>query len=223
MPATPPARALAAVPIFADLDDDILQLLEAESRVRRYPRGQILCTEGDPGEELILLEAGQVRVSRFAPSGQEIVLHDFDAPTAFGELALFDGAPRSSTVTATTAIQVRYLGRQTFIGLVEQEPRVAIALIRSMAAKVRANNERLSDVMSLDVPGRLAKWLLAHADGDGWLVFDQSQESLAHSIGTTRETVNRSLRRFERLGFIAVDGARIRLCDSGALREIAKG
>lgn len=218
-----PARSLAATTIFAGLEDSTLWLLAGESRVRRYPRGQVLYNEGDPGGELLLLESGQVKVSRFSSTGQEIVIDEIGAPTSFGELALFDGAPHPATVTATSDVQVRYLGRRTVIALVERDPGLAIAMMRNMSAKMRATSERLSDVLSLDVSGRLAKWLLAHAEDDDSVAVDQSQESLALSLGTTRETINRSLRRFERRGIVEIEGHEIRLLDVAALQSISEG
>jgi CRP/FNR family transcriptional regulator len=223
VPNTPPTYTLGNVPIFAGLDAGTLGVLEAESRVRRFPKGQVLCSEGDPGEELLLLETGRVTVSRFSQGGHETVLAELDAPTAFGELALFDAAPRSATVTAATGVQIRYLARRVVLDLVEREPRVAIAMMQGLGAMVRATNERLGDVLSLDVPGRLAKWLLAHDGGEGRVPLDQSQESLALSLGTTRETLNRALRRFERRGIVAVEGHEIGLLDIAALQSIASG
>ena len=223
MTTTPPEHAFGAVPIFATLDPATRDELAAESRVRHYPEGQILCSEGDPGSELLVLEAGQVRVSRFSQGGQETVLAEVDAPTAFGELALIDGAPRAATLTATSDVRIRYLHREIVMGLLEREPAVAIAMMQSLTAMVRSANERLADMVSLDVPGRLAKWLLRHADQDGRVVLEQSQEELALAIGTTRVTVNRSLRRFERLGLIAVTGDDLRLQDARALQSISEG
>lgn len=223
MTSTPPEGGLAVVPLFASLDAGSLRLLERESRVRHFPRGQVLCSEGDPGDDLIVLEVGRVRVSRFASGGQESVLAEVEAPTAFGELALIDGAPRSATLMAATDVQVRYLGRDVVIGLVEREPEVALAMMRGMAAMVRATNERLADLLSLDVPARLAKWLLAHADDGNAVVFDQPQEALARSLGTTRETLNRALHRFERLGWIEIEGRSVRIRDASALRSLAGG
>ncbi len=223
MTSTPPGGGLALVTMFASLDAANLRLLERESRVRHFPRGQVLCSEGDPGDDLIVLEAGRVRVSRFAASGQETVLAEVEAPTVFGELALIDGAPRSATLTATSEVRVRYLGRDVVLGLVEREPGVALAMMQGMAAMIRATNERLSDLLSLDVPGRLAKWLLERVSDGGAAVVDQSQESLARSLGTTRETLNRALHRFERLGWIEVEGRYVHVRDAGALRSIAGG
>lgn len=223
MTSAPSPNALAAVPIFAGLDDATLRELAATSRTRRYPSGQVLCSEGDPGEELLLLEAGRVKVSRFARTGQEIVLAEVDAPAAFGELALIDGAPRAATLTAMSAVTVRYLGRRVVMDLVEREPSVAIAMMQALAAMVRSTNERLGDMLALDVPGRLAKWLLAHGGDDGRVELAMSQESLARSLGTTRETVNRSMRRFERVGLIQTRGHSVWILDAAALRSIAEG
>jgi CRP-like cAMP-binding protein len=171
---------------------------------------------------LLVLETGRVRVSRFAPSGQEIVLTQVDAPAAFGELALIDGAPRAATVTAESAVQVRYLAREIFMELVMSDSAVAVTLLRSMAAMVRATNERLGDMLSLDVPGRLAKWLLTHAGERHTVTLDQSQEALALTLGTTRVTLNRTLARFTRLGWIEVRGHDIALQDIPALQAVVE-
>jgi CRP/FNR family transcriptional regulator len=214
--------AFSSVPLFDALDPEKRAELAAASRVRTYPKGQVLCSEGDPGDELLVLETGRVRVSRFAPSGQEIVLAEVDAPGAFGELALVDGAPRAATVTAESTVQVRYLSREIVMDLVMNDPAVAAALLRSMAAMVRATNERLGDMLSLDVPGRLAKWLLAHADEQGKLTLNHSQEALALDLGTTRVTLNRALARFIRLAWIEMQGHKIMLRDIPALQALVE-
>ena len=217
-----PADFFASVPLFAGLDRERRDELAAASRVRRYARGQVLCSEGDPGGDLLLLEAGRVRVCHFSPGGQEIVLAEVDAPATFGELSLIDGDPRAATVIADSDITVRYLPRQVVLDLVAREPAVAIALMGHLAAMVRATNERLSDLLALDVPGRLAKWLLAHGSEEGHVPLDQSQEALARSIGTTRVSVNRALRQFARRGLIDVRDGEIVLLNAPALRSISE-
>src|SRR5215211_1048118 len=99
MPPPPgPNHRLAEVPLFAGLPPAALQDLVHDSRQRHYPAGQVLWSEGDPGEGLLVLEDGQLRVSRFSPDGREAVLAVIEAPAAVGELALLDGAPRDATV-----------------------------------------------------------------------------------------------------------------------------
>jgi CRP-like cAMP-binding protein len=202
---------LGEAPLFAELSDAVLGQLAHESRVRHYPEGQILCSEGDPGDSLLVVEEGTVRVSRFSASGQEVVLAVVDAPAAIGELALIDGQPRSATVTARSAVVVRVVPRRAVAALMHSEPSVALAMLRGLAAVVRASNERLADVLSLDVQGRVAKWLLARAEThgtrrDGAIVIETgaSQGELALELGATRVSINKALKSFERLGAIAV-------------------
>lgn len=217
-----PADLFAAVPLFDGLDPARRDEIAAASRVRRYAKGQVLCSEGDPGDDLLVLESGRVRVCHFSPAGQEIVLAEVDAPATFGELALIDGGSRAATVIAESDVRVRYLHRQVVLDLVRREPAVAIALMQTLAAMVRATNERLSDLLALDAPGRLAKWLLAHADDAGRVPLGQSQEALARSIGTTRVTVNRSLRQFARRGLIDVRDGQIVIRDRALLRSMCE-
>jgi CRP/FNR family transcriptional regulator len=211
-PPPEPAHHLGEVPLFAQVDRATLDRLARESRIRRYPRGQVLCSEGDPGESLLVLEEGRVKISRFSAGGQEIVLSVAEAPAAFGELALIDGAPRSATITAQTAVVVRILAREVVLALIEREPSVAMALLRAVTAMVRATNERLSDVLSLDVPGRVAKWLLSRAEAHGErrpegivVPLGLSQSDLAAELGTTRVSVNKALKGFETRGAITLD------------------
>ena len=211
------------VDLFAMLDREALDTLAAASRLRTYPTGQILCWEGDPGEDLLILEAGRVKVCRFTTSGQEVVLAQVSAPIAFGELALIDGLPRTATLVAESEVRIRSLPRTALIDLLTSDPRVAMALMQSMARMVRQTNERLADVVALDVPGRVAKWLLAQTRTTGTVTLDQSQESLARHLGTTRATLSRTLGRFERMGLISRQAATITITDPSSLELLAKG
>jgi CRP/FNR family transcriptional regulator len=221
-----PDHLLAEVSLFAELPPATLDLLAQQSLVRRYPRGQVLCSEGDPGDSLLVLEQGRVKISRYAASGQEVVLAGVEAPAVFGELALIDGAPRSATITAQSQVVIRTLSRAATLSLIEREPSVAMALLRALTAMVRSTNERLADVLSLDVPGRVAKWLLARAaahgaaDPRGTIVpLGRSQGELATELGTTRVSVNKALKSFEGQGLIALelDRDRIIIRDAAAL------
>jgi CRP-like cAMP-binding protein len=218
-------RALARLSLFAGLSPEILDALEKSSRVRHFGKGQILCSEGDPGDCLIVLEKGQAKVCRYAADGQEIVLSHVDAPAAIGELALIDGASRSATIVAVSPVTVRLIERTTFTDLVEREPELAHGLLQALAEMVRATNERLVDLQTLDVPGRVAKWLLANAVQQPAVAgcdvpFTISQGDLAAEIGATRVSVNRALRSFERHEIVRSERDRIVLLKPDDLRDL---
>lgn len=217
---------LGEVPLFAELAPGMLAVLEAESRVRRYPAGQVLFSEGDPGETLLILEEGRVKVCRFMAGGQEIVLAVQEAPASFGELALVDGAPRSATVIAQTPVVVRLLPRAALMGMIHNEPTVAMALMEGLVSMIRDTNDRLSDLQALDVPGRVAKWLLGWATRSGRqrqdgvaIPFEISQSDLAAELGTTRVSINKALRMFEGLDVIATEKDEIVIMKPERLKE----
>lgn len=217
---------LDQIPLFAELAPGMLAVLEAESRVRRYPEGQVLFSEGDPGETLLILEEGRVKVSRFMAGGQEIVLAVQEAPASFGELALVDGAPRSATVIAQTPVVVRMLPRAALMGMIHNEPTVGMALLQGLVGMIRDTNDRLSDLQALDVPGRVAKWLLGWAARSGKqredgvaISFEISQSDLAAELGTTRVSINKALRMFEGLDVIATDKDEIVIMQPERLKD----
>jgi CRP-like cAMP-binding protein len=219
-----PSHRLSDVLLFANLPTEALDDLAQASRVRRYAAGQVLWNEGDPGEALLVLEEGQLRVSRFTGAGVEVVLSVVEAPAALGELALLDGAPRDAAVIAQQPVTVRFVPRSTFRELLRREPTVVDGLLRGLAAMVRAGNARHAATVGLDVPGRLAAWLLARvADRAGShraspeIAIGRSQGQLAAELGTTRSTLNRALNGFETLGYLSRQGDCIVIRNARAL------
>jgi len=159
-----PAHRLGEVALLAGLPPSALDDLAGRSRVRRYPAGQVIWSEGDPGDALLVLEEGQLRVSRMGMDGREAVLALVEPPAAIGELALLDGAPRDAAVVAQRAVVVRLVPRQAFLELLRREPAMMDGLLKTLAGMVRAGNARHARLVGLDVPGRVAAWLLERAD-----------------------------------------------------------
>jgi CRP-like cAMP-binding protein len=214
---------LADVPLFARLPPSALEELARASRTRSYPAGQVIWSEGDPGDALLVLEEGQIRVTRTTGGGVEVVLAVNDAPAALGELALLDGEPRSASVIAQRPVRVRFIPRSAFLALLRREPVAVEGLLHTLASMVRAGNERHLAAVGLDVPGRLAGWLLDRAtplEGSPThlaLTLNRSQGELAAELGTTRSTLNRAINGFIDLGLISREGVRVLILKPDAL------
>ena len=227
MTTEPTPHRLSEVPLFAGLSAEALENLARSSRVRRFPAGQVIFSEGDPGEALVVLEEGLLRVCRYSAAGEEIVLAVVEPPACVGELALLDGAPRDAAVVAQRNVTVRMVPRSAFLAVLHDEPEAVDGLLRTLADWIRRANRRHADLVGLDVPGRLAKWLLERAgDLSGESIkpgthvsLGRSQGQLAAELGTTRSTLNRVLQSFGDLGFIEVEpgGDRIVLERPGSL------
>jgi len=219
---------LKEVPLFSNMPKANLDALAARTHVRNFSQGQIICHEGDQGHDLLVLEKGRLRVSRFTVTGKEVVLATLEPTTAVGELALLDGEPRSATITAQRLSSVRLMSRTVFLEMLHQEPGATEGLLRTLAMLVRSGNERHLDVLGLDALGRLTKWLLTRATAkgisgpEGLIVpMDRTQGELAAELGMTRVRLNQIIRQLEAQGLVRVEREQTILLEPESLMAFA--
>ena len=216
------------LPLLARLPDDDLKALASRGRVRRFNAGSTIFHEGDPGDAMYVVVDGKLRMSRLSGSGTEATLALIGAGDCTGELALFDGRPRSATATAMQATRVFVVSRDDFINWVKERPSAALALLETLSLRIRRTNEIVTDLVFLDLPHRLAKHLLTlaagHADGGGSSRrprLQVTQSELASMLGVSRESVNKQLNQFAREGWITLSRGAVIIDDSEALRTFA--
>src|SRR6476620_12631460 len=131
------SESLAAVPLFAGLDEDGLASLIRGMRVRRFRRGETVFHVGDPGDALFIVVSGSSKITLPADSGDEAILATLRPGDFFGELALLDGAPRSATAVAIEPTETYVLSRDGFRELIASQSQMREALLATLAAEVR--------------------------------------------------------------------------------------
>jgi CRP-like cAMP-binding protein len=216
---------LRAAPLFAGLDDDAWNALTPRLTTRTLARADHLFREGDPGDALHVVVDGKVKISRTAVDGRENVLAILGPGDLLGELAIFDSQRRGATATAVTDSTLATLNEADFHAWVAECPSAAVELLRALAVRLRQTNEAMADLVFTDVPGRVAKTLLALADkfgGEGGRVeHDLTQEELAQLVGASRETVNKALSEFAARGWLRLDGRAVVVLDRDRLARRA--
>jgi CRP-like cAMP-binding protein len=144
------ARFLKGVRLFGAFADDELAALAARLRTRTLRAGQVLFREGDAGEEMFVVRTGTMVISKAVTGRVEQVLAHATAGDFFGEMALFDRAPRSATVQAESEATLLVLDRNNLNILIEQNPRAAAAffqaLVRVFIDRLRASGELVAGV-----------------------------------------------------------------------------
>ena len=199
-----------------------LQTLAAVSRLRVFRRGQVVFTAGDPGEALIVVVSGRVKVVVRSADGGELTLTIIEPGGVLGEVSVADGGPRSADAEALEQCQLLMVPREAVQDVCRHVPSVAQALLISIAATLRRLTEAASDLVFLDLPRRVAKVVLSQPrDGNGIIQPKISQEQLAHQAGGTRQSVNAALRGFERRGWIEVRDRALVVKQAEALRRFA--
>jgi CRP-like cAMP-binding protein len=184
--------------------------------LRAYRRGERIVTQGQPGDSFFVLVKGRVAVSILSPEGREVVLSTLSTGDHFGEMALLDDAPRSATVTAVERSELAVLTREAFFDLLKGNFVLIRALLATYSRRLRHANSTIEGLASLDVKGRLARYFRDLAEergrraGGGWIVVVRpSQREIADTIGSSRETVSRTMSQLARENLIVPKGKAI--------------
>src|SRR5215471_3801825 len=192
-----------------------LEAVAAGSRQRTFRRGQILFIAGDPGDTVIVVISGRVKVVVRSADGGELTLAVIGPGGTFGEL----GAADAETLEECRLL---FVHREIIQEICGRELTAQHALLRSISANLRRLTEAASDLVFLDLPRRVAKVLLSQPRGEDGLIWPPvSQEELAHQVGGSRPSVNATLRGFERRGWIQVRGRAVTVTQATALSRFA--
>jgi CRP-like cAMP-binding protein len=124
---------LAEVPLFSGLSKRHLRRIAKLARIRRFAPGSTIVRTGDPGRSFYVLLDGKAKVIRVDGRSHRLGIGDY-----FGEMALLDDAPRSAAVVADGAVLALTIDRPGFTKLLRAEPALAQALLRTLAARLRA-------------------------------------------------------------------------------------
>ena len=220
---------LMQAPLFAALDPEAAAALRSSLIERVVSKGEVLFSEGEPGDRLYVILEGKVKLGRTSSDGRESLLLILGPGEMFGELSFFDPGPRTSTATALTDAVVLGLGNEQLRPWLQGRPEVGPALLQALARRLRRQNEAMSDLVFSDVPGRVAKALMdlgekfGEVTPEGLLVtHDMTQEELAQLVGASRETVNKALADFAQRGWIRLESRQVLILDIERLGKRAR-
>ncbi len=219
----PVTDILRKVPLFSQLAPSDLERVSEISRERAYPRNSVILFEDDPGDALYVVAQGQVKVVLIGEDGREVILSVMGEGEFFGEMALVDDEPRSAHVIAMEDSTLLVLRREDFQGILKQTPGIALALLRELSRRLRRVDEKVGSLVLLDVNGRVAQLLLELADeaGSERITRRLTHHTIAQMIGSSRETVSRTMRELVDKGYIEVSRREIVIRDRTALEASA--
>jgi len=190
--------------------------------------GQTIFAQGDPGDRFYLIVDGAVQISLRGPTGRTSVRAIIGPTDIFGELAVFDPAPRACTATALTDVRALWLDRAILRAWMTRQPAIAEQLLRVLTRRLQGAERQLVELVSSDVTARVARQLLmlgrrfGTREGGGLrLTHDLSQDEMAQLVGADRVSVNKALRSFTTRGWISLKGKSVLLINPEALARRA--
>ncbi|HAB15343.1 MAG TPA: hypothetical protein DCE44_02720, partial [Verrucomicrobiales bacterium] len=116
--------------------------IQSAGRICRFPAGSEVFREGDPGDGLFVIVEGVVDIVSRLSSGKTYVLSHMEPGDYFGEMAVFDGEPRSATAIVREPVEAVFVPVDAVQKLVERSPLVGAMLVRDASLRLREFNQR---------------------------------------------------------------------------------
>lgn len=216
--------------------DSFAQLLERpewltlvlSGRIAAFRRGSVLMYEHEPGNRVMVVLEGRVKVARAGAGGQEVLMSIRGPGEILGELALIGGQPRLASVIALEPVQVLAVEAGAFRRCLDANPRTARALLRVLSNRFADAMLERTQHYSSDTVARIAARLVELADRYGertdrgiLIALPLSQEELGGWVGASHAGVAKALQVLRELGWITTSRRRITVCDVDALRRRA--
>jgi CRP/FNR family cyclic AMP-dependent transcriptional regulator len=196
--------------LFRRLSASERTALLARARVQEYSAHETIFLMDSPGESMVAVLSGTIRISVPSPDGKEVVLAILGPGEICGEIALLDGKERTADARAATDCSV-------------------VVLIEVLCDRLRTADQQMAEFALLPVPLRLAKALLRLATVDGHGANGHTtarvhltQRELGNVIGATRESVNKYLRAWQRKGCLRIGDRLIVITNRAALESLAQ-
>ena len=205
---------------------DVVDALHAVGHRRRFARREVLFHEGDPADSFHLVLKGRVAVRVATSLGTSVTLDVVNVGEIIGELAVLAPGPRSASVAALEPVETLSVAAGSLAELRAAAPHVLDHLVTVLVERNRQLAARLAEATSISAEVRVLRRLLEVARmyeqaPDEAVVVPLTQDDLAGLAATTRETVNRVLRREEDAGSLALQRGRISVLDVLALHRRA--
>jgi len=219
---------LAKTHLFGSLSPDVLKQVAKQMRPVGFGAGQLIFERGDEGKDMYVVLKGRVRLSVLSAEGRELSFGHPGPGDVFGEIATFDGGPRTAHATAVTKLEMMALSRTAFDTLLTTNPPLARAALTFLCTRLREADNQFESVALHRIEVRLARFLLTlvrqqHGEDPGerpTITFGLSQSELALHLGASRPKVNAALMLLEEREAIERRDAQI-ICNCDTLEDIA--
>jgi CRP/FNR family cyclic AMP-dependent transcriptional regulator len=212
--------------LFDSLTDEQADHLNRSALVRTFRKRAIIYSPSEPGESVMVLARGRIKIKDITAEGKEAILTFIEEGELFGELALLDGGARQEYAEAVEDSRILVLPRREVLWLMEQRADVALSITKLIGLRRRRIENRLRNVLFLGSKQRMLRLLEELADNYGERVASQagsppgggplceirlslSHQDLAGLVGLTRETVTVVLGQLQAEGLVKVHRRRI--------------
>lgn len=211
--------------IFENLSDEDLQTVLDKISIVRFERGETIIAHEARDTDVFLLLEGQALANRYSLAGREISYRRLPAYSYVGELAVFDGQPRSVNIVALSPVTMGRLSGSAFLELMQTIPSVNKALLRDLSGRIRDLSDRIYETTASSVKMRFYTELIRTAmeqesEGDEIVLRNPpTHAEWAATVGGQRETITRAISELTQLGLLQKQGRNLVIPDINGLMD----
>ena len=223
-----PSASLFAQSSLLKLSASEIEAFQKLARPVQIPAGQMVFREGDPPDHIYLLDAGHVKIYRTTQLGKTVTVGIRKPVEVIGIAEVLSGANRCCFAETVDVCRFWRMNGQTFIKMLHARPDLAVKIAAALGERLRNAETMILNVSTMQVDQRLAKLLLSllttkgvPCDDGQRLCVPLTQQELASMIGTCRQTVTTTLRRFQDEGIIITRNRLIQVVQVEKLTEYA--
>ncbi|MGH8807786.1 MAG: Crp/Fnr family transcriptional regulator [Noviherbaspirillum sp.] len=216
---------------LAGFPDEVLAAAAACGFLREVADGTLLHARGAEADGLFTIASGAARFTRSTADGHATTIAVLDAPRWFGEIALFDGLPRTHDSHASGPTVILFHAKTDFRRLLALYPSIYERFAKMLALRLRTTFDMVEEASIAPLPQRLARRLLelAHLKPSAMNAavstrgreVPLTQEELGQLLGKSRQSISKVLHVWEKNGLIQIKYGRISIRQPEALDRIA--
>lgn len=225
-----PARptCVSRVPIFGGLAAADQESVAGRAVPTRLDKGEVVYRAGQSISQLMVVHSGRIRITRYGPEGQERLIRVLGPGDFIGEAAFLSGERPDHWATAMEPSRLCVFRHDDLAGLVADHPSIGLGILTAVSRRLAETERRLTALTSAEVDVRLADYLLdlptRRIGGVVRLHLPLPKKDIASLLGTTPETLSRTLTRWAGKGIVALPAVReVDLLDPAAMLALARG
>jgi len=217
--------ALKSIPLFSDISELDLQVIHSHTCRQFFKKNTMILLEEQIDTKLFVVLKGRVKETGISEDGREAIFSFYAEGDFFGEMAIFSDHVRTTNIVTCEDSYLMFLHHEYLKTLLKNYPVISINLLKEMTQRLRRKDEQIKSMVFQDAMGKLANTLLQFAEdvGDlnrGLVEINRlpAQKDIASMVGTSRETISRSMRSLVEKGFISKQRGRLIIRDYANFR-----
>jgi len=218
--------------LFCDLPDNVLRDLQEIKATSFYPKGALLCLEGQPARGAFILCSGRAKLSTTSADGKSIILRIAEPGEVLGLTAVIGNTSYETTAEILEPTQANFISRADFLRFLDKHSDVGLRVAHQLTHNCRCAYEEIRSLgLAKSVPEKIARLLVQWAERplpvakkkpeEIAIRVTLTQEEIAQFVGSSRETVSRTLGEFKKKGWLRIKGATWFILNKPALVKLA--